>query len=76
MLNIYLLGFPGGSEDKESACNTGDLGSKGSIPGLGGFHGGGARQPTLVFLLGESPWTEVPGATVHGVTRSQTRLSD
>ena len=28
----YVLGFPGGSDSKESACNTGDLGS---IPGLG-----------------------------------------
>ena len=28
-----FLGFPGGSEGKESACNVGDLGS---IPGLGG----------------------------------------
>ena len=37
MLNIYLLGFPGGSDDKKSACNTGDLGS---IPGLGGVPGG------------------------------------
>ena len=27
------MGFPGGSDSKESACNTGDLGS---IPGLGG----------------------------------------
>ena len=27
-----LLGFPGGSDDKKSACNAGDLGS---IPGLG-----------------------------------------
>ena len=26
------VGFPGGSEGKESACNAGDLGS---IPGLG-----------------------------------------
>ena len=38
-LNFYffhipniVLGFPGGSADKESACNAGDLGS---IPGLG-----------------------------------------
>ena len=31
MYNI-LCGFPGGSEGKASACNTGDLGS---IPGLG-----------------------------------------
>ena len=27
-----LLGFPGGSDGKESACSAGDLGS---IPGLG-----------------------------------------
>ena len=29
-----MLGFPGGSGDKESACNVGDLGS---ILGLGRF---------------------------------------
>ena len=28
----FILGFPGGSAGKESACNVGDLGS---IPGLG-----------------------------------------
>ena len=27
-----ILGFPGGSDGKETACNAGDLGS---IPGLG-----------------------------------------
>ena len=31
-LLLPLLGFPGGSDGKESACNVGDLGS---IPGLG-----------------------------------------
>ena len=30
------MGFPGGSDGKESACNAGDLGS---IPGLGRFPG-------------------------------------
>ena len=30
------MGFSGGSESKESACNVGDLGS---IPGLGRFPG-------------------------------------
>ena len=45
-------GFPGGSDSKESTCNSGDLGS---IPGLGRSPGAGnGRQPTLVFLLGES----------------------
>ena len=29
---LYLKGFPGGLDGKESACNEGDLGS---IPGLG-----------------------------------------
>ena len=31
-LPLGSLGFPGGSDGKESACNSGDLGS---IPGLG-----------------------------------------
>ena len=48
---VFLV-FPGGSDDKESACNVGDLGS---IPELGGSPGGGrAWLPTLVFLPGES----------------------
>ena len=42
MIELYLmyniLGFPGGSDSKESACNVGDLGS---IPGLGRSLGGG-----------------------------------
>ena len=33
-----FLGFPGGSDDKESACSAGDLGS---IHGLGRSPGGG-----------------------------------
>ena len=36
------MGFPGGSDDKESACNAGDLGS---IPGLGGSLKGGHGNP-------------------------------
>ena len=51
-------GFPGGSDDKESACNVGELGL---IPGLERFHGGRAWQPTPVSLPGESPWTEKTG---------------
>ena len=37
-----LLGFPGGSADKESACTEGDLGS---IPGLGRSPGEGNDYP-------------------------------
>ena len=32
MVNTVLKGFPGGSNDKESACDVDDVGS---IPGLG-----------------------------------------
>ena len=37
-----FLGFPDGSEGKDSACNTGDLGS---IPGLGRSPGEGIGYP-------------------------------
>ena len=38
------------------------MGDLGLIPGLGRSPGGGHGNPlTGVFLLGESPWTEVPG---------------
>ena len=46
-----IIGFPGGSEDKASACNAGD---SGSIPGLGRSPGDRKWQPTPVFLPGES----------------------
>ena len=36
------MGFPGGSDGKESACNAGDLGS---IPGLGRSSGEGNGYP-------------------------------
>ena len=43
MVSIYnLLGFPGGSEVKVAASNTGDLGS---IPGLGRSPGEGKGYP-------------------------------
>ena len=37
-----FLGFPGGSDGKESPCNAGDLGS---IPGSGRSPGGGNNNP-------------------------------
>ena len=46
-----VLGFPGSSDGKESACNAGDLGS---IPGLGRFPWRREGWPTTVFLPGES----------------------
>ena len=43
------LGFPGGSDGKESACNTGDLGS---IPGSRKSHGEGNSNPLQYSCLG------------------------
>ena len=46
-----FLGFPGGSDGKESTCNVGDLGS---IPGLGRSPGGGHGNPLQYSIL-ENP---------------------
>ena len=67
------LSFPGGLEGKETACNAGDLGS---IPGLGRSLGEGNGYPLqyscLENLMDRGAWW----ATVHGVRKSQTGLSD
>ena len=49
--------FPGGSEDKASACNARD---PGSIPGLGRCPGEGNGNPLQYSCL-ENPRTEEPG---------------
>ena len=46
-----FLGFPGGSDGKESAGNMGDLGS---IPGLGRSPGGGNGNPLQYSCLKKS----------------------
>ena len=60
--------FPGGSEVKASAWNAGDLGS---IPGSGRSPREGNGNPLQYSCL-ENPME----ATVHGVSKSWTRLSD
>ena len=56
-----------------SACNAGDLGS---IPGSGRSPGEGNGNPLQCSCL-ENPMNEGAWwATVHGVAKSQTRLSD
>ena len=45
---LVVLGFPGGSDSKESACNVGDLGS---IPGLGRCPGGRHGHPLQYSCL-------------------------
>ena len=48
------MGSPGGSDGKESACDTGDAGAVDLIPGSGRSPEGGNGNPTPVFLLGKS----------------------
>ena len=67
------MGFPGGSDGKASARNGGDLGSS---SGSGRSPGEGNGNPLQYFCL-ESPMDgRAWWATVHGVTKSQTRLSN
>ena len=67
------MGFPGGSEVKASACNAGDLGL---IPGLGRSPGEGNGNPLQYSCLENPMDGGAWWATVHGVAKSQTRLSD
>ena len=67
------MGFFGGSDSKESTCNEVDLGS---IPGLGRSPGGGHGNPLQYSCL-ENPMDRGAWrATVHGVAKSWTQLSD
>ena len=62
------MGFPDGSDYKESTCNAGDLGS---LPGLGRSPGEGKGNPLQYSGLENSR-----DCRVHGVAKSRTRLSD
>ena len=62
------LGFSWGSANKESECNTGDLGL---ISGLGRSPGEGKGYPLQYSGLENSM-----DYIVHGVTKNQTRLRD
>ena len=67
------MGFPGGSDSKESICNVGDLDL---IPGWEDplEEGMAIHSSILVWRIpvDRGAWQ----ATVHGVTKSQTRQSN
>ena len=64
------MGFPGGSDDKESACSAGNWGL---IPGSGSPGEGNGNPPILVWKI---PWTEEPDRLQSVRLQSRTRLSD
>ena len=68
-LEVYIImGVPGGSDGKESACTAGD---PGSILGLRRSSGEGNGNPLQDSCLEKSM-----DSIVHGVAKSQTQLSD
>ena len=72
--NAYVFwSFPSGSEVKASASNAGD---PGSISGSGRSPGEGNGNPPQYSCLENPMDGEAWLATVHGVTKSQTRLSN
>ena len=70
---MSIESFPGGSDSKEYACSVGDLSS---IPGLGRFPGEGNGNPLQYSGLENSMDRGAWQAIVHGVTKSQTQLSN
>ena len=70
---IHIWGFPIGSDSKESTCSAEDMSS---TPGLGRSPGEGNGYPFQYSCLDNPMDRGAWWATVHGVTKSQTRLSD
>ena len=68
-LQYENMGFPGGSDSKESAYNAGDLGS---IPGWGRWPGEGNGNPLQYSCLENSTDRGAWWATVHGVAELDT----
>ena len=72
---LFHLDFPGGSVVKNLPASAGDTGDIGSIPGLGGFPGGGNGNPLQYSCL-ENPMDRGDWqSTVHRVSKSWKRLS-
>ena len=69
----WFLWFPGSSDGKESVWNAGD---PGLIPGSGMSPAEGRGNPLQWSCLENPMDWGAWGATVHGVAKRQTRLSD
>ena len=61
------MGFPGGSVDKESTCNVGDVG-KMLVRSPGGGHDNPPQYSCLENSMDRGAWQ----AIVHGVAKSDT----
>ena len=80
-IKYAVLGFPGGSDGKQYACNAGD---PGLIPGLGRLSGEGKRNPLQYSCLenphgqrslaGYSPWGHKHLDTTEQLSTARTGL--
>ena len=68
-----VMGFPGGSDGKESACNAGN---PGLIPGSGRSPGKRKDNPLQYSCLENSMDRGACPATIRGVPKSWTQLSN
>ena len=70
------MGLPWWLSGEESACSAGDTGDESTIPGSERSPGGEHGSP-LQYSCWENPMDrEAWWATVHGVSKSQTQLSN
>ena len=69
-------GFSGGAVVKNPLANTGDARDSGSIPGRRRSPGEGNDNPLQYSCLENSTDRGALWATVHGVAKSQTQLSN
>ena len=73
---MITVGLLGGTEVKNLLANAGDSRDAGSIPKLGRSPGGENGKPLQYSCLENPTDRGAWQATVHGVTKSQARLSD
>ena len=70
------MGFPSGSAGKKSACNAGNTGDVGSIPGSGSSPGEWNGNP-LQYSCPRNPMDrDAWQAMVHGISESQWAYTD
>ena len=69
------LDLPDGAVVKNPSANAGDTRGAGSVTGLGRSSGEGNGNPLQYYCLENAMDRGAWWATVHGVAKSQTRLS-
>ena len=67
-MSFKPMGFPDGSDDKDSSCSAGD---PGLIPGLGKCPGGGNGNPLQYSCLENPMERRASQAIVHEVAKGQ-----